>query len=94
MRYHSPRNPMDARVAPQRCPILPWGKTGLYYRNIWRLSRCMMALFVRHSGPKTPERWPYFSGEVALKLRASCLFGAEYSSCRFCRPTSHAATLP
>ena len=36
-------------------------------------------MFPRTGGPKTPERWPYFPGEVALKLRAGGLLGAEYA---------------
>ena len=39
-----PRNPMDARVASQRCPILPWGKTPLYYQLQGVMSRVRVAL--------------------------------------------------
>ena len=39
-----PRNPIDAQVASQRRPILPWGKTPLYYQLQGVMSSALVAL--------------------------------------------------
>ena len=66
-----PRNPMDARVASQRCPILPWGKTPLYYQLQGVMSRVRVALVFSSTWLKYSLSLLYQVAQVFISISGS-----------------------